>query len=106
MYYSPSMSAPLSHDEVNRIAALANLALTDRERDLFARQLADILEYAAELRQVDTSGVPPTSHALAEETLLRADEPVPCLPRADALANAPDAAREAGLFKVPRVIGG
>lgn len=100
------MSAPLSHDEVNRIAALANLALTDRERDLFARQLADILAYAGELLQVDTQGVPPTSHALAEETMLRDDVPVPCLPRAEALANAPDAAREAGLFKVPRVIGG
>ncbi len=100
------MSAPLSHDEVNRIAALANLALTDRERDLFARQLADILAYAGELLQVDTQGVPPTSHALAEETLLREDVAVPSLPRAEALANAPDAAREAGLFKVPRVIGG
>ena len=100
------MSAPLSHDEVNRIAALANLALTDRERDLFARQLADIRTYASDLQQVDTNGVPPTSHALAEETTLREDVAVPCLPRAEALANAPDAAREAGLFKVPRVIGG
>jgi aspartyl-tRNA(Asn)/glutamyl-tRNA(Gln) amidotransferase subunit C len=100
------MSAPLSHDEVNRIAALANLALTDRERDLFARQLADILAYADEVLQVDTNGVPPTSHALAEETVLRDDEVVPCLPRDQALANAPDAAPQAGLFKVPRVIGG
>jgi aspartyl-tRNA(Asn)/glutamyl-tRNA(Gln) amidotransferase subunit C len=100
------MSAPLSHDDVNRIAALANLALTDRERDLFARQLAEILAYASELQQVDTQGVPPTSHALAEETTLREDVPVPSLARPQALANAPDAAREAGLFKVPRVIGG
>jgi aspartyl-tRNA(Asn)/glutamyl-tRNA(Gln) amidotransferase subunit C len=100
------MSAPLSHDEVNRIAALANLALTDRERDLFARQLADILAYADEVLQVDTQGVPPTSHALAEATVLRDDQPVPCLPRDQALANAPDAAPQAGLFKVPRVIGG
>jgi aspartyl-tRNA(Asn)/glutamyl-tRNA(Gln) amidotransferase subunit C len=100
------MSAPLSHDEVNRIAALANLALTDRERDLFARQLADILAYADEVLQVDTQGVPPTSHALAEETVLRDDQPIACLPRDQALANAPDAAPQIGLFKVPRVIGG
>ncbi len=100
------MGAPLSHDEVNRIAALANLALTDRERDLFARQLADILAYADEVLQVDTHGVPPTSHALAEETVLRDDQPIACLPRDQALANAPDPAPQAGLFKVPRVIGG
>jgi aspartyl-tRNA(Asn)/glutamyl-tRNA(Gln) amidotransferase subunit C len=100
------MSAPLSHQEVDRIAALANLALTDEERDLFARQLADILAYANEVSEVDTTGVPPTAYVLREETALRDDEPRPSLARADAFANAPDAAREAGLFKVPRVIGG
>jgi aspartyl-tRNA(Asn)/glutamyl-tRNA(Gln) amidotransferase subunit C len=100
------MSSPLSHEEVERIAALANLALTDRERDLFARQLADILGYAEQLSKVDTQGVTPTSHVLYERTVRRDDVVVPSLPRPDALANAPDAAREAGLFKVPRVIGG
>jgi aspartyl-tRNA(Asn)/glutamyl-tRNA(Gln) amidotransferase subunit C len=50
-------SSPLTHEEVDRIAALANLALTDRERDLFARQLADILGYADEISKVDTQGV-------------------------------------------------
>lgn len=100
------MSAPLSHQEVDRIAALANLALTDEERDLFARQLADILAYANEVSQVDTTGVPPTAHVLREETALRDDDPRPSLTRPDAFANAPEAAREAGLFKVPRVIGG
>lgn len=100
------MSAPLSHQEVDRIAELANLALTDEERELFARQLADILAYANEVAQVDTTGVPPTAHVLREETALRDDTPRPSLPRTEALANAPDAAREAGFFKVPQVIGG
>lgn len=100
------MSAPLSHQEVDRIAELAHLALTDEERELFARQLADILAYANEVAQVDTTGVPPTAHVLREETALREDTPRPSLPRAEALANAPDAAREAGFFKVPQVIGG
>lgn len=104
------MSAPqppaLSHQEVERIAALANLALTDRERDLFARQLADILGYVNQLAAVDTQGVPPTAHVLHGPTVLRADDVVPSLPRDAALANAPDAARDAGLFRVPRVIGG
>jgi aspartyl-tRNA(Asn)/glutamyl-tRNA(Gln) amidotransferase subunit C len=100
------MPPPLSHEEVDRIAALANLALTDREREVFARQLAEILAYAGELQNVDTQGVPATSHALAEETMLREDVEVTCLPRSEALANAPDASREGGLFRVPRVIGG
>ena len=100
------MSSPLSHDEVERIAALANLALTDRERDLFARQLADILGYAEQVSKVDTQGVKPTAHVLYEQTVRREDAVVPSLPRDQALANAPDASREAGLFKVPRVIGG
>ena len=63
------MSSPLSHEEVERIAALANLALTDRERDLFARQLADILGYAEQVSKVDTQGVTPTSHVLYDQTV-------------------------------------
>ena len=99
------MSSPLTFEEVDRIAALANLALTDRERERYARQLADILGYAERLSKVDTQGVSPTSHVLYEQTVVREDEVVPSLPRDQALANAPDAAREAGLFRVPRVIG-
>ena len=75
------MSSPLSHAEVERIAALANLALTDRERDLFARQLADILGYAEQVSKVDTQGVKPTSHVLYEQTVRREDVVVPSLPR-------------------------
>ena len=95
--------------DVERIAALAHLELTDDEKPLFTRQLADILNYAEQLQAVDTTGVPATAHvntALGGETSVeRADEPRPSLPVADALANAPDAARDAGLFRVPRVIG-
>jgi aspartyl/glutamyl-tRNA(Asn/Gln) amidotransferase C subunit len=53
----------------------------------------------------DTSGVTPMSHALDDGAVERADAPVDGLPRASALANAPEAATEAGLFKVPRVVG-
>ena len=96
----------MPHAEVERIAALANLALTDRERDLFARQLADILGYAEQVSKVETQGVKPTAHVLYEQSVRREDVVVPSLSNADALANAPDAAPQAGLFKVPRVIGG
>jgi aspartyl-tRNA(Asn)/glutamyl-tRNA(Gln) amidotransferase subunit C len=97
------MSA-LSRPQVEAVAALANLELTDDELDLFARQLGDILHYVEQLQGIDTSGVPPTASVFTE-TVDRADEPRPSLPRVEALQNAPDAHQEAGLFKVPRVIG-
>ncbi len=98
------MSPSLSREEVLRIASLARLELTPDEIELFTRQLAAILEYVAQIRDLDTSGVPPTSHIL-NQPLERDDQPVDSLPRDAALANAPDAARHAGLFKVPRVFG-
>ncbi len=97
------MSTPLSLADVERIAALANLELTDEEKQLFTRQLAEVLEYARQLQAIDTTGVPATSHVNAHTTE-RPDEPRPSLPVEDALANAPDAATDAGLFRVPRVM--
>lgn len=98
------MSAALTRDDVVRIAELARLELTASEIELFTTQLANILEYVEEIRAVDTTGVSPTSQAI-NRPIDREDEPRPGLPRHEALANAPDAAPEAGLFKVPRVIG-
>jgi aspartyl-tRNA(Asn)/glutamyl-tRNA(Gln) amidotransferase subunit C len=92
--------------DVERIAALAQLELTDEEKQLFTRQLAEILAYAEQVQQLDTSGVPATSHVDARARVEREDEPTASLPVSEALANAPDANREAGLFRVPRVIGG
>ena len=93
-------------DDVARIAELARLALTPDEVQLFSKQLAGILEYAEQLRDVDTSGVSPTSHPLALTATVREDEVRPCLPRSESLREAPEADSAAGLFKVPRVIGG
>ena len=89
---------------MQRIAELARLELTADELDLFTRQLGDILTYVEQIRALDTTGVTPTSHVL-NRPVDRDDEPQPTLSRADLLRNAPDAALEAGLFKVPRVIG-
>jgi aspartyl-tRNA(Asn)/glutamyl-tRNA(Gln) amidotransferase subunit C len=91
--------------DVERIAALAHLELTDEEKHLFSRQLADILTYAEQLLAVDTAGVPATAHVNAAQRTERDDEPRPSLDVEDALANAPDGAPDAGLFRVPRVIG-
>ena len=88
-----------------KIAALANLELDAAELDIFARQLAEILAYADQVQQIDTTGVPPTASVVMRHAADRADETRPSLDRDAALANAPDAAFDAGLFRVPRVIG-
>jgi aspartyl-tRNA(Asn)/glutamyl-tRNA(Gln) amidotransferase subunit C len=93
-----------SREDVERVARLARLALTDDEKALFASQLAGILAYAEQVQRVDTTGIEPTSHALATAASLREDEVAPSLDRALALSAAPDASPGAGLFKVPRVL--
>ena len=100
------MATPLTIADVERIAALAHLELTDEEKQLFTRQLADILAYAEQVQAIDTSGIPATAHVNGAQRSERDDEPRASLPVADALANAPDPAVDAGLFRVPRVIGG
>jgi len=96
------MSA-LTRADVQRIAALARLQLTETEVELFARQLTSILGYADSLQSVDTTGVPPYSGSVVSQ--LREDVPVPSLSREDALSNAPGADTDAGTFIVPKVIG-
>jgi aspartyl-tRNA(Asn)/glutamyl-tRNA(Gln) amidotransferase subunit C len=98
------MPSKLTRDDVLRVAALARLQLTDAEVELFARQLAGILEYADAIGQADTSGVPATAQPLAPAQAWREDVPVPSLDRELVLAQAPDAARTAGLFRVPKVL--
>ena len=92
----------LTLEEVRVIARLARLQLTAEEEERFASQLSDVLDYAARLREVDTSEIPPTASVLPISAPLRPDEVRPCLPREQLLASAPDS--EGGLFRVPRVL--
>jgi len=94
----------LSRQDLQRIAELARLELSEDELELFTRQLGDILTYVEQTRALDTTGVAPTSQVM-NRPVDRADLPAETLTRAQLLDNAPDAAMEAGLFKVPRVIG-
>ena len=80
----------LSLQEVENIAHLARLRLTDEEKTLFQSQLSAILDYAQTLQQLDTTDIPPAASALPLNNVMRADEPRPSLPVEDALANAPD----------------
>lgn len=95
----------LTQEEVARIAQLARLAVTDEELGLFSRQLTSILDYAEQLRAVDTTGVAPTSHPLVLSAPMREDDARSSLPREEALRVAPEPDVQAGLFKVPRVLG-
>ena len=99
------MPASFSRTQIEAIASLAHLRLDDDEFELYARQLGDILEYANQVQNIDTAGVPPTSSILSRHGADRPDVVHTSLDRSSALANAPDANLEAGLFKVPRVIG-
>jgi aspartyl-tRNA(Asn)/glutamyl-tRNA(Gln) amidotransferase subunit C len=93
----------LSRDDVVHVAVLARLALTDAEIDEFTGQLAAVLEHAADVAALDTSGVPPTAHPLPLVNVLRDDVVRPGLDRDEVLAAAP--AAESGRFKVPRILG-
>ncbi len=95
----------MDHEGIARLAALAQLDISEAERDQFAAQLTDILRYVDQLQAVDTSAIADTSHPLPQTGALREDVPGVSLDRAAGLANAPDAAHDAGLFRVPKVIG-
>jgi aspartyl-tRNA(Asn)/glutamyl-tRNA(Gln) amidotransferase subunit C len=92
----------LSATEVNAVAHLARLELTDAERATMTRQLGAILDYVEQLRQVNTDGVEPLAHPLPIHNVFREDEPAPSLPVDVALANAPN--RKDNFFSVPAVL--
>jgi aspartyl-tRNA(Asn)/glutamyl-tRNA(Gln) amidotransferase subunit C len=94
----------LSLAQVEHVAQLAQLALTDEEKDLLREQLSSILEHAERLRELDTSDIPPTATVLPLQNVMRDDQVLPSLSVADALANAP--ATEDDCFQVPVILEG
>ena len=90
--------------DVEHVAKLARLGLTEEEKKLFAKQLSAILEFAASLQKLDTSSIPPTSHAIPMKNVLREDKAVPCSNVDDILANGPEI--EEHMFKVPKILEG
>jgi len=89
----------IDRDQVLHVARLARLRLSEEEVERFTRELGTILEHVERIQQLDLEEVPPTSHVVALENVLRPDEPGPCLEREVVLAQAPDAAE--GGFRVP-----
>ena len=92
----------LTREEVEHIAELARLELTEEEKARYREQLSAILDYAARLQALDTSQIPPTFTVLAERSQLRPDVPAQGLSNEEALRNAPRA--EQGQFRVPPVM--
>jgi len=92
----------LSRKEVQHIALLARLGLSEDEIEKFRIQLSDILENFEILKQVDTADLPPTSQSIALENILRPDEAKASYPVEDILKNAPQ--REGNSFKVRAVL--
>ena len=88
--------------DIEHVARLARLDLSEAEKERIRSQLDAILTYIDKLRQLKTEGVEPTSHAIPMVNVMREDEAKPSLSPDDALANAPD--RETPYFRVPRII--
>lgn len=99
---------PITRADVEKIAELARLELTAEETESFSEQLSSIIGYIDKLNEVDTTGVEPMSHSTmgtdAAEYAWRDDQVQPSLGSRLAIENAPD--KEAGYFRVPKVIGG
>ena len=87
---------------VEHVARLARLELSEEEKSLFAGQMGAILGYVEKLKELDTEGILPTSHAVPMENAFREDAACPSIGIEKALANAPD--RVASFYRVPKVI--
>jgi aspartyl-tRNA(Asn)/glutamyl-tRNA(Gln) amidotransferase subunit C len=94
----------ISRQDVEQVARLARLELSDAEIERMSAELGGILAYIDALRTLDTAGVEPTSHAVPLVNVMREDANRPCLPQDTALANAPE--RSGDFFRVPRIIEG
>jgi len=92
----------ITKQEVEHVARLGRLELTEQETERLTDQLSNILTYVEKLNELDTKGVEPTSHVLDINNVMRDDVPRESLPQERALANAPEKA--AGHYKVPIII--
>ncbi len=88
--------------DIDHVARLARLELTQEEKDRLRAQLGLILEHAAKVSEVAAGDVPPTAYAIPRSNVLRLDEVEPSLSRDDVLSNAPET--EDHRFKVPRIV--
>lgn len=87
--------------DIDHVARLARIDLTEDEKARMRAQLPAILEHAAKVSEVAADDVPPAAYAIPRANVYRDDEPEPCLPHAAAMQNAP--AEQDGRFRVPKI---
>lgn len=92
----------ISSKEIEKIARLAHLKLSDEEKEQFAEQVGQILDYVDKLNEVDTDDVLPLSHTVEIKNVFRSDDVKPSLSREEVLKNAPQ--RNEKFFRVPKVV--
>ncbi len=97
------MTERITAADVEKVAKLARLRLTDDELQRFTSQLGDVLEHAADLQSLDLEGVAPMAHPVHLRNVFRPDEPAEPMDRSEVLASAPST--EDGQFRVPPVLG-
>jgi aspartyl-tRNA(Asn)/glutamyl-tRNA(Gln) amidotransferase subunit C len=95
---------PLTRRQVQHIAELAKLKLSDEELDLMTPQLAAILDHAARLQELDTEAIPPTASVVPLQNVMREDQVAPSMPRDQVLANAPDKDERGEFFRVRAIL--
>jgi len=92
----------ISKQDVEHVALLARLELSEEEKELYTQQLNKILDAARALQELNTDDVPPTAHVLSIQNVFREDRVGQHIDPEKALANAPD--REENFFKVPKIV--
>lgn len=92
----------ISLKDVEHVALLGRLELTGEEKEVYAKQLSDILEYARKLQDLDTNDTQPTAHVLPLKNVFREDKVGEHLPVENVLTNAPE--KQENFFKVPKIV--
>ena len=88
--------------EIDHVALLARLKLSDNEKELFSRQVGGIIKYIDKLNELDTAEVEPTAHVLPVKNVFREDKLKPSLPRNKVLQNSPG--KDETFYRVPKII--
>lgn len=92
----------ISKKDVEHVAMLARLFLSEEEKEVFTKQLGQILDHAGKISELDTRDVEPTSHVLPIRNVFRKDEVEECLSQKESLSNAPG--KEEGFFVIPKIV--